>query len=449
MQIINTNKQCVGHQELLLSSMLRKNYICIDDFMTKGLSILLAIGLIILFQQSANAQVNQNQQFLRTTGVLDSLYSQTLNETRLFYIQLPSSYSPEKNQQYPVVYILDGERFLPTVHEVQKYYSGGFTPEMVLIGISNEKNRVRDLTTSSITTHYGMPFNEKNGEAEQFREFIETELIPFVESKYPVTSYRTMIGHSYGGLFTIYNLLHRPHLFTNYVAIDPSLDWDNQELLNGSEEILATGSYEGKALFMSLGGQLHMQNPQITIDNVMQDTTDYTLFSRSNIAFSDLVQEHAHNGLSYEWKFYSNDIHGTIPFPSIMDGLISLFEWYQMENTDKINSFDTSKEELFSIIKQRERKLMKHFGYSEPPYPEELLNMSGYMNMDMDQPGKAKMYFELAIEYYPESANACNSMADYYEAADDIPSALRYVQKASELSDDPYFKNRLQSLKTK
>jgi tetratricopeptide (TPR) repeat protein len=181
----------------------------------------------------------------------------------------------------------------------------------------------------------------------------------------------------------------------------------------------------------------------------MQDTTDYTLFSRSNIAFSNILKQNAENGLFFEWKFYPEDIHGTIPFPSIMDGLIALFEWYQMENTDKINSFDTPKEELLDIIKYRERKLRAHFAYFEPPYPEELLNMSGYMNLDMQQPEKAKMYFELAIEYYPESANAYDSMADYYEAQHDLPNALRFVQKASELSDDEYYKNRIQSLKNK
>ncbi|MCF8347026.1 MAG: hypothetical protein K9G38_07415 [Bacteroidales bacterium] len=181
----------------------------------------------------------------------------------------------------------------------------------------------------------------------------------------------------------------------------------------------------------------------------MQDTTDFTLFARSNIAFSNMVRHNAKNGLSFEWKFYPRDIHGTIPFPSIMDGLISLFEWFQMENTDKINSFDTSKEELFSIIKYRERKLKEHLGYSEPPYPEELLNMSGYMNMDMQQPEKAKMYFELAIEYYPESVNAYDSMADYYEAQSDFTNAIRYVAKAFELSGNDYYKKRIEGLKVK
>ncbi len=95
---------------------------------------------------------------------MDSLYSQTLKESRNIYIQLPNSYNPEKNQKYPVVFILDGEIFLPTLADVHNYYSGGFMPEMVLVGISNEKNRLRDLTTSTITTNYGMPFNEENGE---------------------------------------------------------------------------------------------------------------------------------------------------------------------------------------------------------------------------------------------------------------------------------------------
>ncbi|GGD96649.1 alpha/beta hydrolase-fold protein [Planktosalinus lacus] len=380
---------------------------------------------------------------------MDSLYSNILNESRKIYIQLPDSYNPEKNQKYPVVFILDGELFLPTLSDVHSYYSGGFMPEMVLVGISNDKNRLRDLTTSTITTNYGMPFNEKNGEAHHFRKFIETELIPFIEKKYPITNYRTLIGHSYGGLFTISTLIHQPGLFANYLAIDPSLDWDDQKLLKDAQELFATRTYENKALFISLSGQLHMQNSQITIDNVMQDTSDFTLFARSNIAFSNTVKQNAKNGLTFEWKFYPKDLHGTIPFPSMMDGLISLFEWYQMENTDQINSFDTPKEELLSIIKYREEKLKEHFGYFEPPYPEELLNMSGYMNMDMQQPAKAKMYFELAMEYYPESANAYDSMADYYEAQGDYPNAIKYVTKAFELNGNDFYKKRIEALKRK
>ena len=382
-------------------------------------------------------------------GMQDSLYSNILNEYRTIYVQLPADYNPETGKKYPVAYILDGEVFLPTLSDVQNYYSGGFTPEMILVGISNAYNRTRDLTISKVTEMYGMPFNDETGGAQIFQDFIEKELIPFVEAKYPVTKYRTLIGHSYGGLFTIFTMLNNPEMFSNYLAIDPSLDWNGQEILANAQNKLTVESYSNKSLFVSLSGQLHMQDSKITIDNVMQDKSDYTLFARSNIAFRDIVNENKSNGLNFNWKHYPTDLHGTVVFPSIMDGLISIFKWYQMENTDKINSFDTPQSELYDIVKYRETKLKNHFGYMEPPYPEELLNMSGYMNMDMNQPEKAKMYFEFAIAYYPNSPNVYDSIADFYEAQGDIEMAIKYVRKAVDLSENVYYKNRLEELRSK
>ena len=408
---------------------------------------IIVIGLFFLFQPFLHGQTNQHSHFLQKVGVLDSIYSKNLKEYRKFYVQLPDNYN--ENEKYPVVFILDGEVLLPTVNNVQNFYSGGFTPEMVMVGISNDNHRMRDLTTSKVTEMYGMPFNEENGEAAIFSDFIETELIPFVENKYPVTNYRTLIGHSYGGLFTIYTLINHPELFSNYIAIDPSLDWNNQKLLNEARDQFSSNNYKGQSLFMSLSGQLHMQKPEVTIDNVMQDTSDFTLFARSNMAFSEIAKLNDQNGLDFDWKFYPKDLHGTIPFPSILDGLITVFEWYQWENTDKFNSPETSKEELLSIIKHRGKKLKDHFGYSVPPYPEDILTMSGYMNMDMDQPEKAKMYFELAIEFYPNSSNTYDSMADYYERNEDYDNALKFVTKAYEISAQDYYKKRMETLKKK
>ncbi|MGB8704436.1 MAG: alpha/beta hydrolase-fold protein, partial [Gillisia sp.] len=287
--------------------------------MKNNMRIILSMGFCLLISFSGRSQINENKKYLDKIGILDSIYSKTLEEYRRIYVQFPDDYTPQSNKKYPVVFILDGEVLLPTVKVFQSFYSGGFTPEMILVGISNKNHRTRDLTTSKITKKYGMPFNEENGEANNFSDFLEKELIPFIENTYPVTNFRTLIGHSYGGLFTINTLVNHPQLFSNYLAIDPSLDWDDQKLLKDSEDKLANGNYKGKALFMSLNGQLHMQNSQITIDNVMKDTTDFTLFARSNIAFSKLVKQNTKNGLSCEWKFYPRDIHGTIAFPSIMD----------------------------------------------------------------------------------------------------------------------------------
>ena len=417
--------------------------------MINRVQLLLVIGLVFIFQQFAYAQVNQNVEFLQNIGSLDSIYSESLKEYRKLFVQLPANYNANTDKKYPIVFILDGEVLLPTVTNVQNFYSGGFTPEMILVGISNANNRTRDLTTSKIKEKYGMPFNEENGGAANFSKFIETELIPFIENKYPVTNFRTLIGHSYGGLFTLYTLINHPQLFSNYIAIDPSLDWDNQKLLVEAQEKFLSNNYNGKSLFMTLSGQLHMQNPEVTIENVMQDTSEFTLFARSNIAFSNMLKQNPKNKLVFEWKFYPKDLHGTIPFPSIMNGLIFNFEWYQMENTDKFNSPTTSKEELFNIINYRKTKLKNYFNYSVPPYPEDLFNALGYMSLDMEQYEKSKMFFEFAIEFYPNSVNVYDSMADYYEIQKDLVNALKFVTKAYEISGDSSYKKRIEELKIK
>lgn len=409
----------------------------------------LVFALSLLLHQYTNGQANQNVQFLQNIGILDSVYSKILDEHRKIYVQFPSGYNPNENIKYPVVFILDGEVFLPTVNDVQNYYSGGFTPEMILIGISNKNNRMRDLTTSKITEMYGSPFKNENGEAAKFSKFIETELIPFVENKYPVTNFRTLIGHSYGGLFALNSLVHHPQLFSNYLAIDPSLKWDNQQLVKEAKDKVSSTNYKGKSLFMSLGGVVYMQKSGMNLSEIKNDTTDFTIFSRSNIAFADVLNENKQNELAFEWKFYPRDLHGTIPFPSIMDGLISVFKWYQTENIDKYNLPTTTADEVNKIVRYRQQKLEKHFGYAVPPFPEFLLSMQGYMSMDMDQMERAKLYFELTIEYYPNSPNAYDSMADYYERIGDNANAINYATKAYNISDDDSYKEKIEALKKK
>ena len=71
------------------------------------------------------------------------------------------------------------------------------------------------------------------------------------------------------------------------------------------------------------------------------------------------------------------------------------------------------------------------------------------MNMDMGQMKRAKMYFEFGIEFYPNSANSYDSMADYYERNGDNDNALKFVTKAYEISNDDYYKERIEALKKK
>lgn len=367
--------------------------------------------------------------YLVEKGRTDSLYSDILKASREYYVQLPESFDAESKKKYPVLYVLDGEYLMEAATAVHKYYWGGFMPEMVVVGIANLGNRNRDLITDS---------------AAYFTAFLEEELIPHIEAAYPVTGYRSLIGHSYSGYFTISTLLNYPDLFENYLAIDPSLDFDGQKLLKRAKENFASKSFEGKSLFVSLGGQLHNQNPEININNVMQDTSELSLFARSNIELAQSAESHSQNGLNFQWKFYPIDLHMTIPLPSIMDGLIFLFDWYQMEDTDKFNDPETPAEELVKVVRYRAEKLEKHFGYFVPPYDEELLNMLGYMSLDMGYPERSLAFFLLCIEFFPLSVNAYDSLSEFYVSQEDFENALKYVSIAFELSGSEYHKQKIE-----
>ncbi len=381
---------------------------------------------------------------------IDSLYSITLNEHRNFWVQLPENYNSESDITYPVVYILDGFSLQDELTMVYNNYWGHYLPNMILVGISNSHNRTRDLTTSQIKIHRGESMNQDTGGAEKFTQFIETELMPHIDSKFPTTTYRTLIGHSYAGLFTINMLFNHAHLFTNYIAIDPSLDWDNQKLLKQAKAKLKAESFIGKSLFVSLAAeQLHMWDEKITINNVMEDNSEFSLFARSIIEFSEFAETQKPNGLNFSWKIYPEDLHGTVPLPSIRDGLVFLFDWYQFKHPPKYNNPETTVDELTDLLKKQEAIYIKHFGYPTPPMIEELFSAYGYMNMQMGTPKKAEFFFKMGIKYYPNNANNYDSLAEYYESQNDNKNALKYLTKAFEIDGSVRYGEGIKKLKAK
>ena len=320
---------------------------------------------------------------------------------------------------------------------------------MILVGISNRTNRTRDLTTSVVKNRRRGAFNYESGGAEKFTRFIEKELIPNIEKNYPATKFRTLIGHSYAGLFTINVFLNHAHLFDNYIAIDPSLDWDNQKLLKKSRAKLESQSFAGKGLFVALAAeQLHMSDETVTMDNLRQNDSEFTLFPRSIVDFCDTASSTVKlNGLRFDWKVYPEDLHGTVPLPAIRDGLVSLFKWYQFKTPQKYNNPETSIDEIRVLLNNQETIYTRHFGSKTPPMIAELFNGYGYMNLQMEQPEKAFLFFSMGLKYYPESADSYDAMADYYIDQKGKAKAIEYAEKAYEISGNTYHKEKLAGLK--
>ena len=141
------------------------------------------------------------------------------------FVMLPDSYAGQEERSYPTIYVLDGGALFPLLASYYRYLSqGDEIEEAIIVGISygsadyrNGNHRSTDFTAPSAEREYW-------GGAVKFQQFLETELLPFVESKYRSrTDRRVLFGHSLGGQFVLYSAQTNPGLFWGRIASNPAL----------------------------------------------------------------------------------------------------------------------------------------------------------------------------------------------------------------------------------
>lgn len=407
----------------------------------------LAAGLLLAACQSTDTPSEDFSESAIIIGQRDSLHSEILDETRNIWVHVPDEAAGAVfgETTYPVLYLLDGPaHFHAVTGLLNNLGQNAIVPRMVVVAIPNT-DRTRDLTPSHVDVMFGdSSFVRTSGGGAKFMEFMEKELIPFVESKYPVTPYRTFVGHSFGGLTAVYALLSRPELFSNYVAIDPSMWWDDWLLVKETDAVLEGGSLAGKALFLGVANTLE---EGMDIKRVREDTARSSNHIRSILSFVEKLENKQDSPLEFGWKYYKDDDHGSVPLITEYDALRFLFPWYRLKGLDKYFAEDAADdpEALLMDLEEHYKLVSEHFGYPVPP-SEPDVNSLGYNFMNMNKPAMAIAMFQLNIKNYPESANVYDSMGDFYLDQEDTLQALEQFRKALEFGDSPFTKEKLSQL---
>ncbi len=161
--------------------------------------------------------------------------STALHETRRINVYTPPDYPAATATSYPVLYMLDGglgEDFPHVVRDVDAAIRAGETRPMIVVGIENTERR-RDMTgpTSVASDRAIAP---QVGGSSAFRAFIADELTPQVRGRYRTNGRTAIVGESLAGLFVVETFLQQPKLFDTYVALSPSLWWNDMALARGA-----------------------------------------------------------------------------------------------------------------------------------------------------------------------------------------------------------------------
>ena len=382
-------------------------------------------------------------------GQIDSLASKILHEKRKIWVHVPDSYRQEASSQrrYPVVYLLDGDSHFPSVvgmiHQLSTVNGNTICPEMIVVGIPNT-NRMRDLTPTPgggmIPSAADSTRLKNSGGGEKFTAFIEGELIPHIDSLYPTAPYKVLIGHSLGGLLVINTLIHHPNLFNAYVAIDPSMWWANQQLLNTAKQLIPSQQYAAKALFVGIANTME---PGMDTLRVQADTSGSTKHIRSILALDRLLKANGQTGLRYRGKYYGLDDHSSVPLIAEYDALHFIFDAYRFKLTDQ--DYEEDNTGLADKLTTHYTAASRQLGYPVKPQ-ESLVNELGYSMVSQKKFKKAESLFKLNVANYPASFNAYDSYGDYFVAKKDTVSAIANFQQSLSLKETPATRKKLTAL---
>jgi len=339
-----------------------------------------------------------------------SIKSAVLGEDRVILVRTPPGYETNK-VSYPVLYMTDGDAHMGhTASTIEFLTRNGRMPELIVVGITNT-DRTRDLTPAKSTTKNAageVQFPTAGG-ANNFLKFIETELIPEIEKQYRVQPYRILAGHSFGGLFAIHSMITKPGLFNSYIAVSPSLQWENAEALKRAEEFLKNQKEMKTTLFVSLG-------------------LEPGGIGESFDEFKDFLAKTNIKGFEWQAERMSDEDHGSVVLRSHYFGLRKVYEDWQAPRDLKSGA-------VLDGLKGADahyKKLSEKFGYSIP-VPENLINQMGYQFLFDSKPEEAIAVFKSNVERYPMSANVYDSLAEAYERQGRIDLAVPLYDKARTL----------------
>lgn len=384
-----------------------------------------SLFLVLAFYPASRPAFAQAEGDKIYLGQLNKLQSEILNEERIILVYTPTGYE-QSETKYPVMYLLDGTYHFHHVTGIVDFLTReGRISNMIVVALVNT-DRTRDFSPTRDISNRGSRF-ETAGGAENFLEFFEKELIPYVNKHYRTKDYRILVGHSFGGLFTVNALLSRPEMFDAYVAISPTFWWDDNYLARKARPFFKQSPDLRKFLYISMGNEGQ-------------------LMTESAERFTLLLESEAPEGLVWHYDFMGDEDHGSTPHLTIYKALEDLYDGWELPP----GLLDST----VAAVHEHFLKLSNRFGY-EIDVPEAVLNMMGYTALGQENFDKAIKIFKLNVKKYPNSANVYDSLGEGYEAMGEFELARENyalaVEKGEIIADPnlPIYKQHLENMQDK
>jgi len=270
----------------------------------------MSVSILACFVMSITTSTAQNNVNDITIGTSHSMKSVLLDETRPYWVHLPPNYNPD--EKYPVMYLLDARfHFNYTAGYLDILPFDGKIKQTILVAVPNT-NRFRDLTPTHSDNGLdgkGIEFFAQSGGGEKFLNFIKDELVPQIEKDYSTNDFRILAGHSNSGLFTMFAFLEVPHLFQAFIAVDPTLIWDNEILTKRLEEKIKRPPSSKNSIYISSANN---ENDSILPPEKMKN---------AQARFVNILSKWKSDSFRVKFEHLEDENHTTSAFVGMLHGL--------------------------------------------------------------------------------------------------------------------------------
>ena len=236
----------------------------------------------------------------------------------------------------PALYVLDPFLTLDTVagwSRVYGRYSEGVLPPAVVVGVGHPGNderqfmarRIRDLTPTPVTGREWKP-PLGAGQGPKLLDALAHEIVPFVEARHPTGGDRTVIGWSLGGLFVLTALFRRPGLFARYLAVSPSLWWENGLPLVWEKEWAAAHDDLAARVFLAVGSREQAPGGGWKSEGFSDEIIAWFRQVSNFRTFTRRLKERHYPSLRLDSHVFRDEYHMTVYPAAVARGLVKLFE---------------------------------------------------------------------------------------------------------------------------
>ena len=256
-------------------------------FKGSGVILLYCLSPVILFAQEQKKSI---------------LKSKNTGDHYEIIIQFPKSFDSTKS--YNLVFFPDA-----TINSGNTILSQdkSLLQNCVLVGIGHQGDWSMKRQRDFIPSDAGGYSNEKFGQAGKFYLLMKNELLPYIQSRFPNPKKKVFIGHSFGGLISLYMSMRDNKLFDHYYAISPSI-WANYNELLKIEENYSKKNKNYQSNISMYAGSLEVFNKVLS----------------SSSEFYETVKKRNYKGININYKVVNGANHyGIMPkiIPEILKSL--------------------------------------------------------------------------------------------------------------------------------